>query len=144
MQRVSRAKVTIEGKVVGEIGVGMVVLLGVARGDSEREVEKLATKIVNLRVMKDKVGKMNLSLLDIGGGMLVVSQFTLLADTGRGRRPSFVGAAEPGEGERLYKLFSERVRRQGVEVSTGRFGAYMAVELINDGPVTILIDTEAG
>jgi len=133
--------VSIDGRIAGRIGSGYLVLLGVAREDSEADADLLARKILALRVFSDEAGKMNLALDKIGGEMLVVSQFTLLADTNAGRRPSFINAAEPGEARRLYEYFVEIVRKTGTKVETGEFGAMMAVELINDGPVTILLDT---
>ncbi|HYA34374.1 MAG TPA: D-aminoacyl-tRNA deacylase [Candidatus Binataceae bacterium] len=141
VQRVSRAQVSIDGRIAGRIGLGYLVSIGVAREDSEADAELLARKILALRVFADEAGKMNLALDKIGGEMLVVSQFTLLADTNAGRRPSFINAAEPGEARRLYEHFVEIVRRTGTKVETGEFGAMMAVELVNDGPVTILFDT---
>lgn len=132
---------SIDGRIAGRIGSGYLVLLGVAREDSEADADLLARKILALRVFSDEAGKMNLALDKIGGEMLVVSQFTLLADTNAGRRPSFINAAEPGEARRLYEYFVEIVRKTGTKVETGEFGAMMAVELINDGPVTILLDT---
>jgi len=139
-QRVSEARVRIEGRVVGEIGPGLCVLLGVGHGDAEDAVARLAGKVARLRVFADEAGKFDRSLLDVGGGALVVSQFTLLADTAKGNRPSFTAAAPPEEAERLYERFCDELRALGVQVETGVFGAKMAVELVNDGPVTILLD----
>ena len=141
VQRVTGARVEVAGKSVGEIAEGFLVLLGVARDDAQTDADYLAEKIVNLRVFTDEQGKMNLSLLDTGGAMLVVSQFTLYADTRRGRRPSYIDAAEPDRANALYEYFVERVRAQGIKVETGIFQAMMKVSLINDGPVTILLDS---
>ncbi len=137
LQRVSEAEVRVDGETVGKIGRGWLVLLGVGHGDTEQEAAKLADKVVRLRLFEDAEGKFNLSLLDVGGEMLVVSQFTLYADTSRGRRPSFVGAAEPEKASALVDRFAELVRGYGVRVETGRFGAHMDVRLHNDGPVTV-------
>ena len=142
MQRVSRASVTVDGEVVGQIDRGFLVLLGVSDGDGENEVVYMAQKISGLRVFEDEDGKMNLSLADVGGKMLVVSQFTLLGDCRKGRRPSFVAAARPEIADRLYQGFVAEVEGQGIEVETGRFQVHMDVELVNDGPVTLLIDSE--
>jgi D-tyrosyl-tRNA(Tyr) deacylase len=142
IQRVSRASVEVEERTVGEIGDGLMVLVAVARDDTEAEADYLADKIINLRIFNDEQGKMNLSLLDRGGAMLVVSQFTLYGDARRGRRPSYTGAAEPEKANALYEYFVERVRAQGVRVETGVFQAMMKVHLTNDGPVTILLDSE--
>jgi D-tyrosyl-tRNA(Tyr) deacylase len=136
VQRVSRARSTPGG----EIGVGVCVLLGVARGDSAEVAERLAGKVARLRVFENEEGKFDRSLLDVGGAALVVSQFTLIADTAKGNRPSFADAAPPEEAEALYEMFCAALRELGVEVATGEFGARMAVELVNDGPVTIVID----
>ncbi|AGA30417.1 D-aminoacyl-tRNA deacylase [Singulisphaera acidiphila] len=141
LQRVSRASVDVEGKRVGEIGPGWLVLLGVAQGDSDGDADRLADKIVNLRAFEDAQGKMNLSVSDIGGSVLVVSQFTLLGDCRGGRRPSFTEAAEPVEADRLYRYFVDRVAATGLNVATGVFRAMMKVELVNDGPVTLLLDS---
>ena len=141
VQRVTGARVEVAGDIVGEIADGFLVLLGVARDDAQTDADYLAEKIVNLRVFTDEQGKMNLSLLDTGGAMLVVSQFTLYADTRRGRRPSYIDAAEPDRANALYEYFVERVRAQGIKVETGIFQAMMKVSLINDGPVTILLDS---
>lgn len=142
LQRVAQASVTVNNEVVGEIGHGLVVLVGVAKGDMEKDVDYLADKVVNLRIFGDEAGKFNLSLLDIGGEVLIVSQFTLLADTRKGRRPSFTDAAPPVEAERLFELFVERVRATGLKVATGRFQQRMVVEIHNEGPVTILLDSK--
>lgn len=141
MQRVSRAKVTVDGEITGEIARGFVVLLGVAEGDTQADVIYMAQKIVGLRVFEDVEGKMNLGLADIGGGMLVVSQFTLLGDCRKGRRPSFIAAARPEVADALYRSLIAEVQGQGIFVATGRFQTHMDVELINDGPVTLLIDS---
>ena len=141
VQRVTRARVDVAGDTVGEIAEGFLILLGVARDDTQPDAAYLAEKIINLRVFNDDQGKMNLSLLDTGGKMLVVSQFTLYADARRGRRPSYIDAAEPDKANALYEYFVERVRAQGVKVETGVFQAMMQVSLINDGPVTILLDS---
>jgi len=141
VQRVSSASVTVEGKVTGSIGRGFLVLLGVMKGDDERQAEILADRICGLRIFNDEAGKMNRSLSDVGGSLLVVSQFTLGADVRRGRRPSFANAAPPEEGERLYEHFCECCRGMGYEVQTGVFGAKMSVALVNEGPVTILMDS---
>lgn len=143
IQRVKIGKVTVGNQVVGEIGRGLVVLLGVRKKDGEKEAKFLAKKIANLRILSDEQGKMNLSLKDIGGEILVVSQFTLIADTKRGNRPSFINAAPPELAEELYLKFVKELKNQGIKkVATGKFGALMEVGLINDGPVTIILDTE--
>lgn len=141
LQRVARAKVTVGGEIVGEIGKGILVLLGVSRGDSERESSYLLDKTLNLRVFEDANEKMNLSLLDIEGDLLIVSQFTLYGDARKGRRPSFIEAAAPADANRLYEFFVAEARRQIKKVETGRFQSMMDVELLNDGPVTILLDS---
>ncbi len=141
LQRVSRAKVTVGGETTGEIGSGLLVLLGVGSGDVESDAIRLVDKIVNLRIFDDEIGKMNRSLLDIGGGLLVVSQFTLYADVRKGRRPSYIEAASPEEANRLYQFFVEHCSRIIPKVATGTFQAMMDVELVNDGPVTIILDT---
>lgn len=142
VQRVSRAKVTVDGDITGEIGQGLLVLLGVSGRDTESDADYLVEKISNLRIFEDADDKMNLSLLDIKGELLVVSQFTLYGDTRRGRRPSFIDAAPPVEANRLYEYFVERSRQHVARVETGRFQAMMDVELVNDGPVTIMLDSE--
>ncbi len=143
VQRVAYASVEVEGEVIGRIGPGLLVLLGVARGDTEAEAKWLAHKIANLRIFPDAEGKMNLSLLKTGGGVLAVSQFTLHGDGRRGFRPSFVRAAPPDVAAPLFDRFVALLREEGVaQVETGRFGAHMRVELLNDGPVTILLDRE--
>jgi D-aminoacyl-tRNA deacylase len=140
VQRVSEARVRVGEEVVGEIGPGLSVLLGVARGDDEGDAESLAGKIARLRIFENEEGKFDRSVLDAGGSVLVVSQFTLIADTAKGNRPSFTDASEPEEAERLYEVFFASLTRLGVPVATGVFGARMRVELVNDGPVTILLD----
>jgi len=142
IQRVSRARVLVDGETVGEIGTGILVLLGVSRGDSEKEAVYLLEKTLNLRIFEDSDGKMNLSLLDIKGDLLIVSQFTLYGDTRRGRRPSFIEAAAPEKANFLYEFFVAEACKQIKIVQTGRFQAMMDVELVNDGPVTILLDSE--
>jgi D-tyrosyl-tRNA(Tyr) deacylase len=141
LQRVSEAAVEVEGTLVGSIGKGLLVLLGVADGDGEEEAQKLAAKCCKLRIFEDDEGKMNCSLLDINGEMLIVSQFTLLADCQKGLRPSWHQAAKPETAQKLYQLFIDEVRRYNIPVACGRFGAMMQVHLSNDGPVTILLDT---
>ena len=141
VQRVTRAKVTVVGEVTGEIKQGLVVLLGVARDDVETDAEYLANKIVALRIFDDEAGVMNLSVKDIGGRVLVISQFTLYGDVRRGLRPSWFDAAAPDVAQPLYQFFIAQVKRQSVEVATGSFGSLMQVELVNDGPVTILLDS---
>ncbi|MEZ4502696.1 MAG: D-aminoacyl-tRNA deacylase [Dehalococcoidia bacterium] len=140
-QRVSSARVTVDKQETGAIGAGLLVYLGVAAGDSMAEVEWLARKLAELRIFPDAAGRFDRSLLDTGGGALVISQFTLLADTRRGRRPAFTDAAPPPEAEPLVEAFGDALRALGVEVATGRFGAHMQVESTNDGPVTIILDT---
>jgi len=142
IQRVARAKVTVDGETTGDIGRGILVLLGVSRADTEKEALYLLEKTLNLRIFEDAEGKMNLSLLDIKGALLVVSQFTLYGDARKGRRPSFIEAAAPPEANRLYEFFVSQARRQIEHVGTGRFQAMMDVELVNDGPVTILLDSD--
>lgn len=143
VQRVKYASVTVEGDCVGKISEGLLVLLGVGPQDSEKEADFLAKKCANLRIFTDENDKMNLSLLDIGGQMLVVSQFTLYADCSHGRRPAFIGAAGPEQANRLYEYFQQSVKKEGVgTVEHGTFGASMQVELLNNGPVTIMLDTD--
>jgi D-aminoacyl-tRNA deacylase len=141
VQRVTSSRVSVDGEVVGEIGPGLLVLLGVIDSDTDADARYTAEKVSNLRIFQDDHDKMNRSLLDTGGELLAVSQFTLAGDCRKGRRPSFINAAHPSEGERLYDLFCEYVRDLGMTVATGRFQAMMQVELTNDGPVTILIDS---
>ena len=142
IQRVSQARVVVDGEVTGEIERGLLVLLGVAENDLDQQLQWLAEKIVGLRIFEDEAGKMNRSLAEVGGAMLVVSQFTLYGDCRKGRRPSFIAAASPDQAEQMYNDFVKLVRRQGITVATGRFRAQMDVQLTNDGPVTIWIDTE--
>ena len=141
VQRVTSASVSVAGKEVGKIGRGLVILVGVAAGDKEEDAQYLVPKITNLRIFADEQGKFNLSALDIGGELLLVSQFTLLADTKKGRRPSFVNAAPPDRAEELFRYFVELVSASGLKVATGRFQQYMQVEIHNDGPVTLLLDS---
>ena len=141
VQRVSRAQVTVAGDVSGRIGDGMLVLLGVAERDTPADARRLAEKIAGLRIFEDDQEKMNRSLADIGGAMLVVSQFTLLGDCRKGRRPSFVAAAAPELAEELYRVFVDAVAEHGVEVATGQFRRHMEVELVNDGPVTLVLES---
>jgi len=141
VQRVSRAAVTVAGEVCGSIGPGMLVLLGVAAGDTEADARWLAKKIAGLRIFEDAAGKMNLSLADRDGAMLVVSQFTLLGDCRKGRRPAFTAAAPPDVAESLYNVFVDAVAEQDIPVATGRFQQQMEVELVNDGPVTLIVDS---
>ena len=141
VQRVKQSSVKADGETVGRIGKGLLVLLGVAKGDGVEDVKYLANKIINLRIFEDEDGKMNKSVLETGGELLAVSQFTLLADCRKGRRPSFIAAAEPEKATELYEKFVEQVRAEGVAVQTGRFRAMMEVSLINDGPVTIIVES---
>lgn len=136
IQRVTRASVTVEGEVTGEIGPGLLVLLGVEKEDNEQKANRLCERVLGYRIFSDEQGKMNLNVQQAGGSLLVVSQFTLAADTERGMRPSFSGGAAPQQAEALYEYFVERCKQQGTETSTGRFAADMQVSLINDGPVT--------
>ncbi|MGB7438809.1 MAG: D-aminoacyl-tRNA deacylase [Candidatus Acidiferrum sp.] len=142
VQRVSRAKVTVEGKVTGEIGAGLMILLGIGKQDTPAVAAAMAEKLANLRTFEDAAGKMNLSLLDVKGSALVVSQFTLYGDARGQRRPSFISAAPPELAKRLYEEFCEALKKLGVNVETGIFQAMMSVELVNEGPVTILVDSE--
>jgi D-tyrosyl-tRNA(Tyr) deacylase len=141
LQRVSRASVSVGGEEVGKIGPGLVVLLGVANGDTEKDAQYLVQKIVNLRIFTDAQDKFNLSALDVHGELLFVSQFTLLADTIKGRRPSFIGAAPPEQAEALFSYAVSLARESGLKVATGRFQQHMQVEIHNDGPVTIMLDS---
>lgn len=141
IQRVSSASVTVESKVVGQIEKGYLILLGVEVGDGDQQARWLAEKIAGLRLFEDQAGKMNLDLAEVGGAALVVSQFTLLGDCRKGRRPSFIRAAQPDEANRLYLLFSEVLREQGLTVANGQFQASMQVNLCNDGPVTLIVET---
>ena len=142
VQRVSSGSVEVEGQVITAIGKGLLVLLGVAQGDTARDADSLADKIAGLRIFEDKVGKMNLSAQEVGAALLVVSQFTLLGDCRKGRRPSFTEAAPPEQAERLYQVFVARLRQTGLPVETGVFQAKMQVHLVNDGPVTLILDTK--
>ena len=141
VQRVTSASVTVAGETVGQISHGLLVLLGVAKDDREQDVVQLAQKLIGLRVFDDEAGKMNLDVVQVSGAMLIVSQFTLLADCRKGRRPSYTGAAPPQLAESLYEAFINAVSSQGVPVETGRFGAMMDVALVNDGPVTLIVET---
>jgi len=141
IQRVSRASVRVDGAVIGQTGPGLLILVCAMSGDTDAQADQLAGKIARLRIFRDDAGKMNRSVSDIGGGVLVVSQFTLAADTSRGNRPGFSAAAAPGEGERLYEYFTAGMSALGIPVETGQFGADMAVDLVNDGPVTIWMET---
>jgi D-tyrosyl-tRNA(Tyr) deacylase len=143
VQRVSRASVRVGDETVGAIDAGLLVLLGVALGDTEADSEWLANKCAEMRIFRDDADKMNLSVIDIGGSVLVVSQFTLLGDCSRGRRPSFTNAASPAEADRLYRNFVDRLVSRGLQVATGVFQAMMEVELVNDGPVTMLLDSKS-
>ena len=142
LQRVADARVEVAGEIVGEIGPGLLVLVGVEHGDGETQADRLLERLLGYRIFADPEGKMNLSVREIGGGLLLVPQFTLAADTGKGMRPSFTPAAPPAEGERLYEAFAANLAALGIPVQTGRFGADMAVGLVNDGPVTIWLDTD--
>ncbi len=141
LQRVTGASVSVGGEIVGRIGRGLVIFVGVADGDTEKDAQYLAQKTVSLRIFSDEVGRFNLSALDIKGELLVVSQFTLMANTKKGRRPSFSEAAPPVQAEELFERFVEQARATGLKVETGRFQQYMQVEIHNDGPVTILLDS---
>ena len=141
VQRVKHAHVLIDGEEVGSCEHGLMVLLGVANGDDEEDARLLSQKLVKLRIFSDENGKMNLSVRDIGGSLLVVSQFTLLADTSHGNRPSFIGAGEPMRANELYEYFVDLVRAEGIPTQTGRFGADMEVTIVNDGPVTLILDS---
>lgn len=142
VQRVNKASVQVDGEEVGRIGHGILVLLGVGHDDEPKDAAYLADKVINLRIFPDEQGKMNRSLLDVGGGLLAVSQFTLWGDCRKGRRPSFVAAAEPGKAEELYETFVLQAKSLGVTVATGRFQEMMQVSLVNDGPVTLLLDSK--
>uniref|UniRef100_A0A7C4RTL5 D-aminoacyl-tRNA deacylase n=1 Tax=Desulfatirhabdium butyrativorans TaxID=340467 RepID=A0A7C4RTL5_9BACT len=141
LQRVKTCTVTIDGKKTAEIGAGLLVLLGVGQGDTPADVDYLAEKTIRLRIFEDDAGKMNRSVQEIGGAVMVVSQFTLLGDCRKGRRPSFIDAAKPDVAVPLYERFIDRIRTTGLQVETGRFGAMMDVGLINDGPVTLILDS---
>lgn len=142
IQRVSRASVTVEEKVVGSIGCGFMLLIGIVKGDTELEVAAMAEKISKMRIFEDENDKMNLSLADVGGEVLAISQFTLCAECRRGNRPDFFNAAPPAEANRLYELFMTEMRNKGIKVEKGIFGAHMEVSLVNDGPVTIVLDSD--
>ncbi|RYL93907.1 D-tyrosyl-tRNA(Tyr) deacylase [Sporolactobacillus sp. THM7-4] len=141
LQRVKKSSVEVDGKMVGSISHGLMLLVGIKKGDTLEDIAYVADKIAHLRIFEDQNGKMNRSVIDEGGAILSVSQFTLYGDTTHGRRPSFMDAARPEEAEPLYEAFNERLRRSGLEVSTGIFGAMMSVSLINDGPVTLIIES---
>ena len=141
IQRVSRASVAVEGETIGEIGPGLLILICAMQGDTEAQADQLAAKIAKLRIFADEAGKMNRSVKDIGGAALIVSQFTLAADTSRGNRPGFSTAAPPDEGRRLYEYFTSRIAAEGIPAANGSFGADMAVSLVNDGPVTIWMES---
>ena len=142
LQRVTEASVTVDGQVIGQTGPGLLILICAMSGDTEAQADHLAAKIAKLRIFKDDAGKMNRSLRDVGGSALVVSQFTLAADTSRGNRPGFSTAAPPEQGKRLYEYFARQLQAQDIPVETGEFGADMAVALVNDGPITIWMDTD--
>lgn len=142
LQRVTQASVTVDGEITGQIGNGLMILAGVEHTDTSKDSEFLAQKTVDLRIFSDTEGKMNLSLLDIGGEALIISQFTLFADWLKGRRPSFLKAAPPALGEQLYEHFVAQIGAKGVKTATGRFGAHMSVALVNDGPVTLILDSK--
>lgn len=142
IQRVKEARVKIDGEPLSEIGAGLLVLVAAKKGDTEQKAVALAEKVVKLRIMADKEQKMNLSVKDVGGAILAVSQFTLYGDTSGGNRPSFIQAALATEAEKLYDLFVATLKARGIEVETGKFGAYMEVALVNDGPVTLILDTQ--
>lgn len=142
VQRVKNAKVTVDNKTIGQIGHGILLLLGIEENDDINDIDYLSDKVVNLRIFEDENGKMNKSLIDVNGSILVVSQFTLLGDARKGRRPSFIAAAQPEKAVPLYEKFVEIIRAKGINAETGEFGAHMQVELTNDGPVTILLDSK--
>lgn len=142
LQRVTSAKVTVDEDVVGKINQGFLLLVGVKKGDTKAEADYLAKKVANMRLFEDEAGKMNLALVAVEGEILSISQFTLLANTKKGNRPSFVEAEDPTDANRLYEYFNEQLRAYGLKVETGLFGADMAVESVNDGPVTIILDTD--
>lgn len=142
VQRVSSASVSVDSKVIGEIGKGLVILVGVAAHDTERDINYLVDKVANLRIFSDEAGKFNISALETGAEILLISQFTLIADTRKGRRPSFIEAAPPQQAELLFDLFVKRMRDTGLTVAIGQFQAHMMVEIHNDGPVTIMLDSK--
>jgi D-aminoacyl-tRNA deacylase len=142
LQRVSSAKVEVENKIIGEIGQGILVLLGISNSDTEKEAKFMLEKVINLRIFDDEQGRMNLSLLDIVGELLIVSQFTLYGDARKGRRPSYIEAAQPEKANIIYEFFVNEAKKQIIRVETGKFQAMMNIELINDGPVTILLDSD--
>ncbi|APF19537.1 D-tyrosyl-tRNA(Tyr) deacylase [Caldithrix abyssi DSM 13497] len=142
VQRVKQASVKVDGKTVGQIGKGLLLLIGVDQKDDQEDIAFVADKCVNLRIFEDEQGKMNRSLLEVGGEILAISQFTLLGDTRKGRRPSFINAADPQKGNAFYQKFIERLREHGVKVETGIFGAMMDVELLNYGPVTLIVESK--
>ncbi len=144
LQRVSQGSVKVDGLITGQIGTGLVILLGVEQGDSEQDGSYLAQKAAELRIFSDETGKMNLSVKDVNGGALVISQFTLMADWRKGRRPGFTRAAHPVEGERLYHHFASELKKLDIPVEMGVFGAHMEVSLVNDGPVTLLLENQFG
>ncbi len=144
IQRVSSAKVEVDNKIIGKIGAGLVILLGITEGDTEKDIATLAEKSLNLRIFEDDNGKMNLSLLDVKGSILLISQFTLYSDSKKGRRPSFINAAKPDIAIPLYEKFICELRKSGVNVQTGEFGAMMNVSLTNNGPVTIMLESQNG
>lgn len=143
IQRSKRASVTVDGEIIGQINQGLVLLVGVTHDDTEKDIAFLAEKIANLRIFEDESGKMNLSLLDVGGDILSVSQFTLYGDCRKGRRPNFMEAARPEVAEGIYEAFNDLLREKGLKVETGRFGAMMDVQLVNDGPVTLIIESRS-
>lgn len=143
LQRVTRAEVRVDRKLVSAIGPGLVILVGVGNGDTAQDADALAGKAVDLRIFRDETGRTNLSLKDVGGAVLAISQFTLFADTRKGRRPSFLGAAPPDEGNQVYERFCAALQARGIEVGKGIFGAEMEVELVNDGPMTVWLDSAA-
>ena len=143
IQRVTKSSVSVDDRTIGEIGPGLLVLLGVSAEDETTDADYLANKIIHLRIFEDNAGKMNRSLLETGGQMLVVSQFTLLGDCRKGRRPSFIAAAKPEKADQLYRYFVDRVKENDVQVETGQFQAMMAVSLINDGPVTLILESKS-
>jgi D-aminoacyl-tRNA deacylase len=143
VQRVSQARVTVDGDIAGEIGAGLMLLVGIGQDDGESDMVWMADKLSGLRIFEDSEGKMNLSVLEIGGAILSVSQFTLYGDCRKGRRPNFMAAARPEQAERLYENFNEQMRARGLKVETGRFGAMMDVAIVNDGPVTLIVDSRS-